>query len=121
MQFIFGLTGRSLPSFFYRVVISQINLRGIYADCANYCNSSSCCFADYWNSKAQTVVQLYGNFWLRITVFIRSGVLFCSGLQTQCEADALNMVGFFFHSFYVIAICSVFYAIMPHVSKQKSQ
>lgn len=46
---------------------------------------------------------------------------FCSGLQTQCEADALNMVGFFFHSFYVIAICSVFYAIMPHASKQKSQ
>ena len=46
---------------------------------------------------------------------------FCSGLQTQCEADALNMVGFFFHSFYVIAICSVFYASMPHVSKQKSQ
>ena len=39
---------------------------------------------------------------------------FCSGLQTQCEADALNMVGFFFHSFYVIAICSVFNASASH-------
>ncbi len=45
--------------------------------------------------------------------------VFCSVLKTQCEPDALNVVGIFFHSFYVIAICSIIYAVMPRKFKQK--
>ena len=47
--------------------------------------------------------------------------IFCSVLKTQCEPDALNAVGLFFHSLYVIVICSVIYAIMPRKFKQISR
>lgn len=47
--------------------------------------------------------------------------LFCSVLKTQCEPDPLNSVGLIIHSFIVITICSVIYAIMPNRFKKSSQ
>ena len=47
--------------------------------------------------------------------------IFCSVLKTQCEPDALNSVGLIIHSFIVITICSVIYAIMPSRFKNSSQ
>jgi predicted membrane channel-forming protein YqfA (hemolysin III family) len=47
--------------------------------------------------------------------------VFCSVLKIQCEPDALNAVGLFFHSLFVIAICSVIYAIMPLNFKRASR
>jgi hypothetical protein len=46
--------------------------------------------------------------------------LFCSVLKTQCEPDPLNSVGLIIHSFIVITICSVIYAIMPSRFKKIS-
>ncbi|GEM_PF-460785 len=45
--------------------------------------------------------------------------VFCSALKTQCEPDPLNAVGLFFHSVYVIVICSVIY-LFCRISLKKS-
>lgn len=45
--------------------------------------------------------------------------IFCSVLNTQCEADPLNVLGVFFHAFYAVSLCSVIYAVMPAKLKHR--
>lgn len=38
--------------------------------------------------------------------------VYCSILQTQCESDALNAAGYFFHALCVVVISSVIYGFL---------
>lgn len=55
---------------------------------------------------------------IMVTLAICSTVIvdfvFCSILQTQCEPDALNAVGYFFHALLVVVISLVIYSLLRH-------